>query len=263
MKRLIENFYNIYRKRYLLQQLVVNNLRLKYRRSIFGYIWSILNPLSVMAIMILVFSVMFHSEIENFPVYLLIGRLCFDFMNEGTRSGMTAINDNASLLKKAYVPKIIFPLATTTYSFLNFIFALGALVIVMIFTKCVPSWHIILFPLILLELYVFVFGLSLILAQSFVRFKDTLYIYNAFIVAWMYLTPIFYPADILKATKILQLLYRLNPMYHYIAQARDVILYHQLPGVGIVVAGLLCSVTMLLLGIWVFYKNQDNFILYI
>ena len=260
MKRLIENIKSIYKYRFLLEQLVSNNIRLKYRRSILGYIWSVLNPLLIMLILTLVFSTIFNQNIDNFPVYLLTGRLCFDFLSEATKMGMNSIIGNASLLKKTYVPKFIFPIASTTSSFINFIFALGALVIVMVVTRCIPSWHILLFIFVIIELYVFILGLSLFLAQFNTRFRDTQYIYNAFLTAWMYLTPIFYPAELLNETLLLRILSRLNPMYSYVQQARDVILRHQLPGNGIVIAGILSSIVMLAVGLLSFYKNQDKFI---
>ena len=97
-----------YKYRFLMQQLVTKDIKLKYRRSILGYLWSILNPLMIMVIMVIVFSNMFRSDIENFPVYLIIGQTLFNFMSESTNQAIGSITGNAALLKKTYVPKYVF-----------------------------------------------------------------------------------------------------------------------------------------------------------
>ena len=108
MITIIKNFKNLLHYRFLVEQLVKRDLKLKYRRSYLGYLWSILNPLMVMTVMTIVFSTMFKRSIENFPVYLLLGRSIFEFVNESSRFGMASIPSNASLIKKTYVPKYIF-----------------------------------------------------------------------------------------------------------------------------------------------------------
>ena len=95
----------------LLRELVVRDVKLKQRRSFFGYVWSILNPLLFMLVMTLVFSQMFQRGIENFPVYLLTGQALFDFMNNATHMSMYSVLDNGALIKKIYVPKYIFTLS--------------------------------------------------------------------------------------------------------------------------------------------------------
>lgn len=95
----------------LLIQLVSRDIKLKYRRSFLGYLWSVLNPLFVMIIMTIVFSTMFSRNIENFPVYLFTGKMLFDFMSTSTNQAMTSVTGNAALLKKTYVPKYIFTLS--------------------------------------------------------------------------------------------------------------------------------------------------------
>ena len=103
----------------LLEQLVIKDIKLKYRRSFLGYLWSILNPLLIMVIMVLIFSSMFRFEIENYPVYLIIGQTIFNFVSESTNQAMWSITGNAALLKKTYVPKYIFTLSRVTSAFIN------------------------------------------------------------------------------------------------------------------------------------------------
>ena len=116
----------------LMKQLVIKDIKLKYRRSFLGYIWSILNPLMIMIIMVIVFRQMFRFNIENYPVYLIIGSTLFSFMSDATSQAMWSIIGNSALLKKTYVPKYIFAISKITSSFVNTLFSLGAMLIVFV-----------------------------------------------------------------------------------------------------------------------------------
>lgn len=246
----------------LLKLLVVKNVKLKYRRSFLGYVWSILNPLMIMIVMTIVFSSMFRRNIENFPVYLFCGQLLFNFMRSSTTQAISSITGNAALLKKTYVPKYIFTVAKITSGLVDLIFSLGALVIVLIATHARITGYALLFPFVLLQLYVFCIGLGLFLAQANVFFKDTQFIYNAVTTAWVYLTPIFYPLESLP-DKLVWCIKHLNPMYFYIGQFRDLVYYGRMPGHLIITAGCITALAMLLIGTWSFMRSKDKFILYI
>ena len=172
MNIFIKRLEGFYKYRFLMQQLVIKDIKLKYRRSILGYLWSILNPLMIMVIMVIVFSNMFRSDIEKFPVYLIIGQTLFNFMSESTNQAIMSITGNASLLKKTYVPKYVFTVSKVTSSFVNMLFALGALIVVFIVCRVTPNVYYCLIPLILLQEYVFCLGLGMLLAQGSVFFRD-------------------------------------------------------------------------------------------
>lgn len=246
----------------LLRLLVVKNVKLKYRRSWLGYVWSILSPLMVMTVMSVVFSTMFRRNIENYPVYLFCGQLLFNFMSTSTTQSCYSVSGNAALLKKTYVPKYLFTLAKITSALVDLLFSLGALVIVILFTGHHINGYALLFPFVLLQLYVFCIGLGLFLAQASVFFKDTEFIYRAVTTAWTYLTPIFYPIESLS-DKLIWLVKHCNPMYFYIGQFRDLIYYGRMPGHLIILAGCGAAVAMLLVGVWSFMRSKDKFILYI
>ena len=246
----------------LVYELVSRDIKLKYRRSFLGYIWSILNPLLVMTVMTVVFSAMFKRNIQNYPVYLLTGRTMFEFLTTSTNAAMKSVTGNAALFKKTYVPKYIFTLAKVTSCMVDTVFSLGALLIVMIVTRSPFHWQLVLLPLIIIQIYVFCLGLGFLLAQLNVFFRDIQYIYKAVTTAWMYLTPIFYPLENLPRT--LQLIIKaLNPMYYYVAQFRDMVLYGQVPGPRIFFGGWIIAGAMVVFGIWVFQKCKNSFILYI
>lgn len=246
----------------LLRQLVFKDIKLKYRRSFLGYLWSVLNPLMIMMIMVIVFSNMFRFDIRNYPVYLIIGQTIFNFVSESTNQAMFSIIGNAPLLKKTYVPKYIFTFSKVTSSFMNMLFALGAMLIV--FLVCRVRWNLyfLFIPVILLQVYIFCLGIGMFLAQGTVFFRDIQYIYSAFIMAWMYLTPIFYPIRQLPVF-LQKLIKHLNPLYAYIQQFREIVLEGHFPDPRLVLYGFVVALLVLVIGTLAFEKTQDNFILYI
>lgn len=262
MENTIGRIERLYEYRHLLKQLVVKDIKLKYRRSFLGYVWSVLNPLMVMFVMLLVFSRMFRSDIENFPAYLMIGQTLFNFMSEATNQAIFSITGNASLLKKVYVPKYIFTMSKITSSLVNLVFAMGAMLLVFIVSRVAFSFYMLFIPVVLAQLYVFSLGLGLFLAQGNVFFRDIQYIYSVIITAWTYLTPLFYPMELLP--EVMQKGIRLlNPMYHYITQFREVVIYQRLPQWESVAYGFGLAFLFLVLGTKTFLKTQDDFILYI
>lgn len=250
------------RYRDLIRELVSKDLKLKYRRSFLGYVWSILNPLGIMLVMVIVFSNMFRWDIPNYPVYLIIGQTMFNYMNESTTHAIYSILDNSSLLKKIYVPKYIFTLSKVTSDLVNFLFSIAAIFLVMIVTGVKFSWYLLLIPVVALQLYLFCLGLGLFLAQAAVFFRDIQYIYSVVLTAWTYITPIFYPEAMLPDW-LHFLVVRFNPMFYYVKQMRQLVLYQTMPDIKLIFAGTVCAILAFVIGGLCFKKNQSKFILYI
>lgn len=227
-----------------------------------GYLWSILNPLMIMIIMVSVFSSMFRSDIVNYPVYLIIGQTIFNFVSESTNQAMWSITGNAALLKKTYVPKYIFTLSKVTSSCVNTLFSLGAMLIVFIVCKVQFNWFMLFIPVIMAQVYIFCVGLGLFLSQATVFFRDIQYIYAAFLTAWMYLTPIFYPITQLDP-QLIWIIKTFNPLYSFITQFRTIVLECTMPDPGLILYGFAVSIAILVVGTFCFLKNQGRFILYI
>ena len=248
----------------LMKQLVVRDLKLKYRRSLLGYVWSILNPLQIMRVMVAVFSNLFDRSrsIENYAVYLISGRTVFEFITSSTNDAMRSIIGNASLLKKVYVPKYVFTLAKVTSGLVNMVFSMGALLIVMVFTGSKFTWYFLLFPVVLVQLYIFCCGMGFFLAQANVFFRDVQYIYKAFTTAWMYITPIFYSVEQMHG-KVRFIIEYLNPAYYYVKQFRCFVYEGCLPDIRIFAGGCMISLLSFAIGLFFFKKSQDKFILYI
>jgi lipopolysaccharide transport system permease protein len=215
-----------------------------------------------MAVQAIVFTFMFRRNIEHFSAYLIAGNVLFGFLRESSGHSMTSITGNAALLKKTYVPKYIFTLSKVTSDLINLFFSFGALIIVIICTGVRFTPYMLLFWIPILELYIFCVGLGLFLAQLSVFFRDVQYIWNALTMAWMYLTPVFYPIDLLPDTAQ-WLIMRFNPMFYYITMFRDLVIYGSFPWTPLIWRGGLIAVLTLLMGAWCFKHNKEKFVLYI
>lgn len=245
----------------LLNELVGRDLKVKYRRSFLGYVWSLLNPLMMMFVMTLVFSYMFRFDIPNYPLYLIIGQTLWTFLNESTNMSMYSVLQNGALIKKVYIPKFIFPISRVLSSFVTMSFSLVAILIVLVFTRSPFYWTILMFPVPLFFLLLFAMGIGMVLSALSVYFRDITHLYGVVTLAWMYLTPIFYPVSALP-DEILPIV-QANPMYSYITFFREIVLYGTVPDLYMWLRCALFSVAAVAVGLIVFQKMQRNFILYI
>ena len=256
------NFFQQLKKyKPLMNELVIRDLKVKYRRSFLGYLWSLLNPLLMMTVMSFVFSYIFQNNIPNYMVYLICGQTLWNFFNESTNMAMYSVLQNGSLIKKVYIPKFIFPLSRVLSSFVTMSFSLVAILIVMIFTGTKPTLTIFLFPIPLFFLFIFCTGIGLILSSLSVYFRDITHLYSVVTLAWMYVTPIFYSVDILPSEVVNVV--NLNPMYHYITFFREIVISGQVPTLSIWLWCIISSTIALIVGFLFFKKLQRNFILYI
>lgn len=244
---------------FLLKQLVSRDFKNRYKRSVLGVAWSFLNPLLTMCVQYVVFSTLFKSDTPNYPVYLLTGILFFNYLNEAVAQGMISITGNASLIKKVFVPKYLFPMSKALSSLINFLLSLLPLLLVMLLTGTDFRWSLLLLPFDLICMVVFVLGMVLLLSTSMTFFQDTQFLWGVFSMIWMYLTPVFYPESIIPEAYIE--LYRLNPMYQFITFARTCIIDGISPEPMAYVKCALSALVVFGLGAWVFKKHQDAFVL--
>lgn len=246
---------------FLIRQLVSRDFKTKYKRSALGMAWSFLNPLLTMSVQYVVFSTLFQSDIPNYPVYLLSGIVFFNFFNEAVSMGMTSITGNASLIKKVYMPKYIYPVSRILSSLVNFALAIIPLLLVMLITGTAFTPALLLLIFDMLCLLGFVTGMSLLLTTAMTFFQDTQFLWGVVSMMWMYLTPLFYPESIIP-TQFLTI-YHMNPMYQYITFARICIIDGVSPEPMAYLWCILSSVVVLGLGILTFKRHQDKFVLYL
>lgn len=246
---------------FVLKTLVTKDFKLKYRRSVLGVAWSVLNPLLMMLVLSAVFSFMFRFSIENFPLYLILGTILFNMMANSTTSAMHSIIEAAPLIKKVRVEKLIFPLEKVSFEVVNFVISLVAVVLVMLAYRVMPTPNLFLLPLLVFYVMLFSLGLGLLLAAAAVFFKDIMHLWGVVITAWTYATPLFYPVDMLEGW--MQTVMQFNPMYHYVTYFREICMWNITPGIT---ENLICFGMALLtfvVGLIVFRKSEHKFILYV
>ncbi|WP_243428908.1 ABC transporter permease [Clostridium botulinum] len=249
------------RYRFLIEQMVARDFKTKYKRSILGIFWSFLNPLLTMLVQYFVFSNIFKNDIPYYHVYLIIGVVMFNFFSEACGMTLTSILGNANLMTKVYVPKYIYPLVRVASSTVNLLISLVPLLLITIFSGITFTKAIFLTLFALLCLIVFSLGLGLLLSTLMVFFRDTQFLWGVFNMIWMYLTPIFYPENILpeQFSGIL----KCNPLYYYVNFVRSCIIDGVSPEPRVYFICIMSALAMFLVGAFVFRKNQDKFIFYL
>ncbi len=256
--------------KYILRQLVTKDFKIKYRRSVLGVAWSVLNPLLMMVVMSIVFSTIFGQSRngsitpEMYPLYLIVGNITFSVMSESTNQALMSIIAASSLLKKVKVHRWVFPVQKVLFSLVNFAFSLVAVALVMLWFHVLPTWHLILLPICLLLLMCFCMGLGMMLSALAVFFRDVMHLWTVVITAWMYLTPIFWTTDYIRQmAHWIQVLVVVNPMYNYLQFMRDIFLFNTTPSMLTLGLCVFWAVFALVVGYAVCHKTEHKFILYI
>lgn len=264
--------------RFLLRELVIKRIKLQYRNSVLGVLWTFLQPLLTMIVLTFVFSNIFgrnSASVVNYPVFLLSGRLLYDFYSQSTKRAMKSIRGNASIIKKVYVPKYIYPLSVILSTFVTFIISLSVLALVIGFFNIIkkdpvpitPAMFFVVVPILIL--FVMCLGIGMLLATLDVFFKDVENIYDVFCTLLFYGTPIVYTLDKLNfaegswQTSLL----KINPLYGIIDMFRAAVLHGNefmaYLDVNLLIYCSVFALVMLVTGIFLFYKFQDKFILHI
>lgn len=249
----------ILRYRELLRNLVARDIKVRYKRSVIGFFWVMLNPLLMMIILNIVFSQLFQMATKNYVAYLLSGIIIWNFFSQSTSAALPSFLGNANLIKKIHLPKFVFPLAVVVSATVNFIFSLIPLFLILFLTGTPVGRNVYFLPLLIVITGCFAFGISLILSTLTVFFHDTIYMYEVGLLAWMYITPIFYPESIVPQQY--SFIFRYNPFYYFISTFRGVA-YLEVPlFFEKLLYASLCSVVALVAG-WLFYNRFKDRVVY-
>ncbi|WP_321973257.1 ABC transporter permease [Paratractidigestivibacter sp.] len=253
---------------FILQQLVGKDFKLRYRRSVLGVIWSVLNPLLMMIIMSFVFSYFLtSSDIANYPLYLIVGNITFTLMNDATNGGLNSIIMASSLLKKVKIDRWVFPVQKVFSAVVNFAFSLIAVAVVMLFFQISPTIHILWMFVGLFFLILFCIGIGMLIGSLAVFFRDMIHLWSVMLTAWMYLTPIFWSLKLLtdnpQVPAIVIAVVKINPMFNYLEIMRSAIVYQSTPSRMCLLLAAVWALVALIAGILVFKKTEHKFILYI
>ena len=252
---------SIRKYRFLIRQLVSRDFKTKYKRSVLGVLWSFLNPLLMMTVQYFVFSTIFKTDISNYPVYLLIGIISFNFFSEASSMALMSILGNSTLITKVYMPKYIYPLTRVMSSVINLAISLVPLAMMIILTGVDLKKSAILSVYFLICLIVFSLGLGMVLSTAMVFFRDVQFLWGVFSMLWMYATPIFYPESILPDK--FRFVLEINPLYYFLKSMRMCILDGISPEPMVYIQCAFMAFVMLLLGTIIFRKSQDRFVLYL
>lgn len=256
-----EKLTNFYKYKSLLSELVRKDIKIKYRRSVLGILWSLLDPLFSMVVLSIVFSTLFSKSIPNYPVYYLAGMLSYGLFRGGSTAAMRSLVRSASIWKTIYVPKYLYVLASVLSNFVTYVISLVVLFAIMLVMHVPFTIYIILASLPILALLMLTVGAGLIMGTLNVFFRDMQHLYDVFTLILMYALPIFYPADIVpESFRFIQVY---NPLYHVINCLRDCFLYGQMYSITSLLFAMVSGIVLLLIGFLLLYKYQDKFILYV
>lgn len=251
--------------RHLLIELVKKGIKLKYRRSYLGILWSLIEPLMTMAVLTVVFTKLLGRDAKDlqipFAVYILIGRLMYTYFSTGTKTAMRSIRANSSMIKKVYVPKYLYPLSSTLYTYVIFLISLIDLFAVAILMGVKPSWYMFQAIIPILLIFFLTFGVGMILSTIAVFFRDLEYIWDVLTMLIMYTSAVFYTTNRFEGTWMMYV-FKFNPLYRLIECFRDSLSGQPLHPYGMLYTGLFC-LGVVLFGFFIFYKKQDDFILHI
>lgn len=258
----------------LLNELTKKNVKLKYRNSWLGILWSFLQPLLNMVVLAVVFGGIFgkkSDQIVCYPVYLFTGRLLFSFFTSSTKQAMTSFRRNQAIIKKVYVPKYMYPLSSILSNFVTFAISLLCLICVWIFFKVTGwsggsgleiTWYALLCWIPMVLLLIFSTGVGLILSVISVYFRDVEYIWDVVCQLLFYMVPILYHLSTID-TKWIRIVIKVNPLYSMIELFRHCVLYGQIMSPQLFLYAAATSIGVLLIGIWFFNKKSDDIIFHL
>ena len=245
------------RYRDLLGLLISKTIKTRYKRSVLGIAWTLLNPLLNMIVMTIAFSAVMQNSVPRYPVYLLIGLVVWSFFSQSTSYAMGTFVWGGSLIKRVYMPPTIFAVACVANCLINFFFSLVPLVVIMLALghPFYGTWWFV--PIAVILLSAFSLGVSLLMSALAAFFTDMLDMYQVALQAWFFLTPIIYPANMLPARYAWILV--LNPIHHMIQLVRDPIFLGQLPPWSTTLICTLWAIGALVGGAWYFVRKSDEF----
>jgi len=253
----IDEIKNVARYRYLILQLVKRDILTRYKRSILGVAWTMLNPLGMMVILSIVFSQIFASATPAYPLYILSGLMAWNFFAQGTNASMYNMVWGGGLLHRVYIPRSTFVLSAIATAMVNLILSIVPLVLVMLVMKIPLRLTIFYLPVPMLLLTCFALGVGLILSTMAIYFPDVVEMYQILLTAWMYLTPVIYPEKIVPVA-ILPIL-RANPLYYLLNLYRLPLYDGRLPTLGEFWPAAAWAIGILILGWFIFTSKADEF----
>ncbi len=253
----IYTLVEIVQYRHLIRLLVSRDLKVRYKRSVIGFGWVMLNPLLMMGILAFVFGNLFSSSQRHVAGYILSGILLWTLFAQGTVAAMASLQANSGIIRRVYVPSAVFVLSAVLSALTNLAYSALPFIIITMVDGLVPTWRWIYLLIPILELTMFTAGIGLIIAVLGVFFADTLEIYQVVLQLFFFLTPVMYPINILPPLALAS--QQVNPMFYILTDFRTVVLEQRFPALRLTLGGLAFSGLILLIGWAIFSSTKDRF----
>lgn len=253
----VEEAIELYRYRDLVRLWSIRNITLRYKRSVLGVLWTLIEPLMLMVILSVVFSTIFRFAIVNYPIYILSGLITFDFFNRSTQQIVDEIITSQNLSQRIYLPRSALAFASIIGNLTNWLLALLPLTAIMLVLQHPFSWALISVPLAMLLTSIFALGVGLLVATLGAFFHDIKLIYVVLLSAWFYATPIIYPLEIVPEQFVT--LFQLNPLFHLVTLFRTPVFSGEIAPASAWLAGCSLSLGAGALGWWVFTHWSSAF----
>jgi ABC-type polysaccharide/polyol phosphate export permease len=260
MARLAEDRSQLLRFWPVVQNMVTQELRVRYQRSILGFLWTLLNPLLMLATLCVVFSHVFRTELKNYPLYLMAGMVPWSFLSTSLNDSAVCIIVNEGLIRKIYLPKLVFPLSRVLIGLVTFIFSLGAMFLLLWPLGARPSLSMLFLPMVIGLFATFILGLSLIVATANTFFRDFGHLVSVFLQAWYFVTPIIYPVDGETFPESAQWMFRLNPAFYFVELFHDILYSGQWPRLGLLAVAAVIATASLGVGYAIFKSHEDKMV---
>lgn len=265
---MLAHLQELWQYRELTWSLVVRDLKGRYKSSVLGFVWSLLNPLGMMLVFTVVFTVMMPNQIERFPIFLLCGLLPWNYFTGGVMMSTNSIVGNAGLVKKVYFPREVLPIATVLSTLVNFLLSLVVLFVILFITHAQLSPWLWLLPIVILIETCFILGIAFILSALNVYYRDTIMIIDVVTLAWFFLTPVVYEIGFLPESyhlfgvitlDVRRLMYIVNPMASLIAAYRDLLYWGYRTNLDFFLRTAVTSVAVMFVGYWFFLRHSGRF----
>ena len=250
--------YELKTFQYVLLQLVRQQLILRYRRTVFGYLWTLLNPILMMSVTAVVFSALFKVDLKTFAIFLFAGMIPWNCFSSIVTQSATSFINNEGLIKKIYLPKLVFPLSVSIGVFIDSLLSFGALLIIILVIGGKFSWALLFIPIAYALLFFFSFGVALFISVSTVFFRDLQYVISIALQALFFLTPVLYKSEAL-AGKVAWIV-KLNPLAAYIDLFRSPLDLAILPDISIIMKATLMAFISITIGLIFFMKQEKKIV---
>jgi lipopolysaccharide transport system permease protein len=257
---MIDLFRDTYQYRELIWALALKELKIRYKRSFLGFLWALLNPLLQMIVLAMVFSTVLRIPIPHYAIFLVSVLMPWTFFAQSLSYAADSIVNNADLIKKVRVPKVVFPVAALTSNMINLLLSLIPLFVLVVVLRNPLYLTWLYLPVPLLALTLLTLGISFFIATLNVYYRDVAHILQIVLQIWFYMTPIIYP---IEAFGTYQWVFKLNPVIYALNGFRMGVYAGQLPSAQSIGASFVCGVVALVIGYSIFRKNQDQFVYYV